>query len=84
MIEVGSRRVMVNIGPVYRNPESKLGRAHFYAPFKQIGEMRFSTLGFNSLFIIFMTAFLYIALYYNWLGKVLNSWETIKRRYGRK
>jgi len=83
LLEQGTKRIHVKVAPVYRNPESRLGRAHFYAPFKTLGNMRFPTLGFNASVIILMTLLLYIALYYNWLGMLLNSWKGIKRKLSR-
>ena len=79
-VERKNRAIQVKVFPIYRNPESNYGRAHFYAPFKSIGQFRFPTLNFNALVILLMTLVLYVALYYNWLGKLFNSWTAIKLR----
>jgi len=83
-IKHGSRSIHVKVDPVYQNPESHIGRAHFYAPFKYIGNQRIATINFNALIIILMTIMLYIALYYNWLGSLLKSWQVIKRKLARQ
>ena len=79
----GETAIIIKVGPIYRNPESKIGRAHFYAPFKAIGNIRIPTIYFNSFIIILMSVVFYIALYYNWLGKVLNGWKSVRKRVGK-
>jgi len=79
MVDIGSRSIQVRVAPVYRNPESRAGRAHFYAPVKNIGHFSFPTLNFNALVIVLMILALYVSLYYNWLGNLINGWQRIKR-----
>lgn len=83
MIELGTRAVQVKVVPIYRNPESRLGRAHFYAPYKTIGSLRIPTLNFNALVIVLMTLLLYVSLYYNWLANILKVWEKLQFRIKR-
>jgi hypothetical protein len=59
-------------------PGSHTGRAHFYAPYKMIGNVRINTLGFNMIFIWLMNLVLYVTLYFNILKKMLNLLERIK------
>jgi hypothetical protein len=68
--------------PIYKDPESNYGRAHFYAPYKNLFGKKIDTLWFNTGFIWFTTLFLYIALIFDWLKKLLNMGDKIK--FGRK
>lgn len=80
-------RFIQKADPVYMYPGSKLGRAHFFAPFKQIGSLRISTLLFNIIIIWIMIMFLFVSLYYNLLKKFISVLELLKlpilRKYGR-
>jgi ABC-type multidrug transport system ATPase subunit len=74
--------------PVFMRPGSKLGRAHFYAPFKQIGNLKIETLVFNIAVIWVMILFLFITLYYNVLKSFIAFLESLKlpilRKFGRE
>ena len=61
--------------PVFYDASSPLGRAHFYAPSKKIGNLTFDTLIFNVLAIWIMTIALYIVLLKDWLKKLLTYFE---------
>jgi ABC transport system ATP-binding/permease protein len=73
--------------PVFMNPVSKYGRAHFYAPYKVIGNMKIDTLIFNILVIWLMIFILFVTLYYNVLKHAITFFEAKKlpiiRRFGR-
>jgi len=72
-----------NTDPIYLEPEMKgpLGfRTHFYAPFKYIMGIKIDTFIFNIILVLLSTFFLYIALYYELLGKAVNSIENFKLR----
>jgi len=45
--------------PVFKQPDSKLGRAHFYAGMKQLGDMKIQTLWFNIAVLWIMTLVMY-------------------------
>jgi len=47
--------------PIYDLPDSKFGIAHFYAPYKNIGSWKFSTLNFNVV-IIWLFSLLFFVL----------------------
>lgn len=64
--------------PVYMLPTSKVGRAHFFAPYKYIGELEIDTLWFNIIAIWFMSAVFSITLYYNLLKKLIDLLESIR------
>jgi hypothetical protein len=74
--------------PVYMKPGSKYGRAHFFAPYKMLGNLKIGTLVFNVAVIWIMTIFLFIALYYNALKRFNLFLETKRfplwRKFGRE
>jgi hypothetical protein len=74
--------------PVFMAPGSKYGRAHFFAPYKQIGNLKIETLIFNMITIWFMIAVLFVTLYYNILKRFIRFLETLKlpilRKFGRE
>jgi ABC-type multidrug transport system ATPase subunit len=72
LIVTGHDRFLIKVAPIYRDPDGNNGRAHFYSPVKKLGSMVFTTLGFNSAMLILMIIFLYTALYYDWLKKLLD------------
>lgn len=70
--------------PVFMMPESNLGRAHFYAPFKMINGRYIETKWFN-LFIIWLTSItLYLTLIMDLLRKILTYFETARLRKNKK
>jgi ABC transport system ATP-binding/permease protein len=81
-------RLIQKADPIFMRPGSKYGRAHFYAPYKQIGNLKIGTLLFNICAIWFMNLVTFIALYYNALKKFIAFLESLKlpilRRYGRE
>ena len=74
--------------PIFMRPGSKFGRAHFFAPFKQLGNLRIGTLLFNILVIWFMIFCLFVTLYYNILNRFILFLESMKlpilRKFGRE
>jgi len=68
--------------PIFKDPESNYGRAHFYAPYKYLFGKKIDTLWFNIGFIWFTTLFMYVALIFEWLKKLLNVGDKIN--FGRK
>lgn len=57
--------------PIFMDPYTKIGRAHFYAPVKVIGSWEIDTVWFNIMIIWLMIAVLYITLINNTLKKLL-------------
>ena len=49
--------------PIFKSPEHKMGRAHFYAVEKRVGNYLIETFWFNLIFIWLTTAFFYFTLY---------------------
>lgn len=68
------------VAPIYKDATMKNGRAHFLASQKNILGHAVDTFYFNLSIIWLMSIFLYIALYYNWLRKLLQLPERIKQR----
>jgi hypothetical protein len=64
--------------PIFKDPESNYGRAHFYAPYKNLFGQKIDTLWFNIGFIWFTTIFMYIALLFDWLKKLMSLSDKIK------
>jgi len=60
-------KIIQKFEPAYMKPDSKYGRAHFYAPYKQIGSIKIDTFWFNLLIMWIVALFMYILLYFNGL-----------------
>lgn len=62
--------------PIYHDPEFPAHfldvRAQFYQPQKHIAGIYIDTLYFNVLVIWLMSTFLFVALYFDWLRKIVN------------
>ncbi len=65
------RRIIQKSELAFMKPVCKYGRAQFYAPFKQIGDIEIDTFWFNIIVLWVSTLLLYLALYFNLLQKVL-------------
>jgi len=81
-IKEDDNRLIQLTKPIFKEPESNYGRAHFYAPFKKIGSYKIDTFWFNTIFIWLTTLFLYIALQFDWLRKIITSniWSKIIKK----
>jgi len=64
--------------PAYMKPTSRMGKAHLYAPNKQIGRFEYDTLWYNIAVIWLYTLLLYLTLRTDLLRKVVNFSETRK------
>ncbi|OFY21889.1 MAG: hypothetical protein A2X02_05150 [Bacteroidetes bacterium GWF2_29_10] len=56
--------------PVYKTPDSKYGRAHFYSSVKRFGNLEIDTFIFNLMFIWLTTLLLYITLCFDIFNKI--------------
>jgi ABC transport system ATP-binding/permease protein len=72
------KRIIRKYNPGYMEPTSGYGRAHFYAPFKQVGNISIDTFWFNMIVLWIVTFILYIALYYNILQKLVTGIGNIR------
>jgi hypothetical protein len=74
--------------PIFMSPGSKFGRAHFFAPYKRIGNLKIETLIFNMIVIWVMVLILFVTLYYNVLKRFIRFLETLNlpiiRKFGRE
>ena len=64
--------------PIYMEPQSRYGRAHFYAPVKKLGNLTIDTFWFN-LFVIWISA---IGLYFLLIADLLSrfsNWNQVRR-----
>ena len=81
-------RLIQKADPVFMHPLSRAGRSHFFAPFKQVGNLKIGTLLFNLIAIWLMVIFLFVTLYFNILKRFIVLLERLKlpilRKYGRE
>ena len=71
----GENRLIQKSDPIYQLPESKIGRAQLYAPYKLIGSYKIPTFIFNIMFIWLTVLFLYITLRFDALKKLLGVFD---------
>ncbi len=70
---------------IYWYPESRFGRAQYFAPVKRIGVLVIDTFWFNILNILMWVFLLYLVLYFNLLNKLIRYIENFRlRRFSRR
>ena len=74
-------RIIQRSEPIYMKPLSKIGRAQYFAAYKQVGNTRVDTFWFNILVLWFTTFMLYITLYYELFKKAVNIFQFIRGAY---
>ncbi len=72
--EENSRMIQV-IDPIFKYPENKNGRAHFYSPVKKIGNLTIDTYWFNVMFIWLTSLVIYLLLIFNVFKRIMNVFE---------
>jgi len=77
-IRVSNGEIIQLKDPVYHTPDSKLGRAHLYAPIKKLGNIEIDTFWFNITAIWFMTIIMYFSLQMDLIRKMMDYIENIK------
>jgi hypothetical protein len=81
-------RLLQIIDPVFndpKNPKNLLDyRTHFFAPKKHFLGVYFETYWFNLVVVWAMTLLLYVALYFEWLKKLIGSLESLTKRFNKK
>ena len=74
--------------PIFMAPGSRFGRAHFYAPYKQVGNLKIETMIFNMIVVWILILGLFVTLYYNLLKRFIAFLESLKlpilRKFGRE
>ncbi|MCX6325708.1 MAG: ATP-binding cassette domain-containing protein [Bacteroidia bacterium] len=82
-ILVYKNSLVQNTDPIYLDPYRKGFldfRTHFYAPAKYIFGIKTNTFVFNISLVLLSTILLYLALYYELLGRVVRFFENFKFR----
>ncbi len=79
-IEVTEKAIIPLRNPIFMPPTSKWGRSHFYSSEKYFAGITIPTSIFNPVIIWLSTIILYITLYFDLLRKVINYFETFKKR----
>ncbi len=59
---VSNNEIIRNVDPVFHYPDSNLGRAHLYAPYKKFNGQYVDTLYFNIIIILLLSSVLYVSL----------------------
>ena len=77
IIELGGRLIR-KFQPIFMDPTSKIGRAHFYSSIKFLGKYAIETFWFNIIFIWVTSLLLYVVLYFDLLRKVVTYFENIR------
>lgn len=72
------------IEPIYKEPESKYLKAHFYSPFKYFFGVKSDTFWANIIVIWIMTLLLYVTLYTSALKRLLDLFENISDKFKKK
>ena len=76
------------VDPIFNEPENPNNlldyRTHFFAPKKHFLGVQFDTYWFNISVIWTMTLLLYIALYFEWLKKIISSFERLSNKNNSK
>lgn len=77
LILVGDRLVQKK-DPVFMTPDSRLGRTHFYAPVKRLGDFFIDTYWFNLIIMWLGSCFLYLTLWFDVLRRFVSYVEGMK------
>jgi len=84
IVEIDGRMIRKH-DPAYMKPTSRMGKAHLYAPNKQIGIFEYDTKWYNVAVIWIFSLLLYVTLRTDLLRKVINFSENRRlRRLSRK
>lgn len=75
------KKIIQTFEPAYMKPTSVFGRAHFYSPYKQAGNISIDTYWFNILVLWIVTFILYLTLYFNLLQKVSDIFSFVRTNY---
>jgi ABC-type multidrug transport system ATPase subunit len=75
-----STGIMQKVAPIYKAPDYSNGRAHFFASDKRMLNLTIETFGFNIGVIWLMCIILYLALYFDWLRKILSGTGRLFRK----
>ncbi|MCX6305410.1 MAG: ATP-binding cassette domain-containing protein [Bacteroidetes bacterium] len=76
----GQGRLIRKKDPIFMDPTSHDGNAHFYAPVKIVGQWKIDTFWFNFIVIWLMSFVLYLTLLHDTLRKTIEFFERVKFR----
>jgi hypothetical protein len=76
-------RLYQKMDPIFREPEGRFIKAHFYAPVKFLFGLKIDTFVMNIIVLWIMTLLFYIALYFRLLKKLLDSGELLMGKSGK-
>jgi len=79
IIEIDDHLVQ-RMDPIFEKPDSKVGRAHMFAPIKRIGRLEIETYWFNLQVIWFMSLVAYLVLYFNLLQRFATAVNAFRMR----
>jgi ABC-type multidrug transport system ATPase subunit len=71
-------RLIQKKDPIYMIPDSQVGRAHFYAPYKRFNQQLYDTKWFNLSIIWVFSFLLYITLLVDVLRRILDYFDNIR------
>jgi ABC transport system ATP-binding/permease protein len=71
-------KIIQKYKPGYMKATSKLGRAHFFAPYKFLGNWEIDTFWFNLMVLWLVSIVLYIVLYFNLIRRLLTLIEHLR------
>jgi ABC transport system ATP-binding/permease protein len=71
--------IMQKVAPIYKKPDFDYGRSHFLSSEKRLAGIAISTLHFNLAMIWLMSLLLYLALYFDWIRKIIIRVGHIKK-----
>jgi ABC-type multidrug transport system ATPase subunit len=72
------REIIQKYEPGFMEPLSKYGRAHFYAPYKLLGNLEVDTFRFNTGVLWLVSILLYLALRFKLLKRLIGWMEDIR------
>ena len=70
-------RLIQKKDPIYMEPTSRIGRAHFYAPVKIINQIKISTLWYNIIIMWLGVGLLFLTLFGDFLRKSLKYLQSL-------
>jgi hypothetical protein len=72
-----NERLIQKKDPVFMEPTSNIGRAHFYAPLKIVNKVKIDTLWYNFIMLWFLSGLLYLALVFDLLRRGLKYLQSL-------
>jgi hypothetical protein len=75
-----NKRLVQKKDPIFMEPTSNFGRAHFYAPLKIVNHVKIDTLWYNILMMWLLSGILYLALLSDLLRKIVKYLESLNVR----